>query len=677
MKPQITTEILQHAGMCKEDAAKWLPIINDHLERHQSVTTAWKKISQILIEKDCTFNIHHATFVALFPTWRVNPEAAPVWTPDADTLHKANLKKIMDEKNFSTVNEMHLWSREHMEEFWQLAISRLGIVFMTPPDKICDLTHGSSNPSWLPGSNLNIVDSCLKSTASRPAISYFHDGKSEVLNYCELETMVNRIANSLVKQGFKQQDTIAIAMPMNPIAVASYLAIIKIGATVVSIADSFSSHEMKTRMDIANTAGIITQDFINWGKKRIPLYSKICEASDAPAIVVRTDQSDLPLRSSDIDYDNFIVDSSTFDSVPCEPMQPINILFSSGTTGTPKAIPWNHTTALKAASDAYFHQNIQPGDVLCWPTNLGWMMGPWLIFAALINNACIALYSGAPHEKEFGEFVESAGVTMLGVVPTLVANWHRSKVMEAYDWSHIKVFSSTGECSNPEDMFYLMWLANYKPVIEYCGGTEIGGGYISSTVVQDNYPSLFTTPTMGSDFIIINDDSKPADIGEAAIIPPALGLSVQLINADHEETYYRDMPSLNGIQLRRHGDQLCRLQNGMYSILGRVDDTMNLGGIKISSAEIERVLSDMDSVRETAAIAVKSDRGPSKLIIYAAANTEDLPNKEALLQEMQLRINQYLNPLFKISDLVFIDDLPKTASNKIMRRLLRQNYNNS
>ncbi len=112
---------------------------------------------------------------------------------------------------------------------------------------------------------------------------------------------------------------------------------------------------------------------------------------------------------------------------------------------------------------------------------------------------------------------------MLGVVPTLVATWRQSKCMEGLDWHAIKVFSSTGECSNAEDMQYLMSLANNKPIIEYCGGTEIGGAYLSSTVIQHNYPHQFSTTTMGLNFISIDDAGTPADRSEVAILPPSLG----------------------------------------------------------------------------------------------------------------------------------------------------------
>jgi acetyl-CoA synthetase len=377
------------------------------------------------------------------------------------------------------------------------------------------------------------------------------------------------------------------------------------------------------------------------------------------------------LRKNDLSWENFLIENSSFTSIACAPMAACNILFSSGTTAAPKAIPWNHTTPIKTASDAYFHQNIQPGDVLAWPTNLGWMMGPWLIFAAFINHAAIALYTDTPNQRAYGEFIQRAKVTMLGVVPTLVATWRQTKCMAGLNWNTIKSFSSTGECSNAEDMTYLMALAGGKPIIEYCGGTEIGGAYVTSTLLEKNYPALFSTPAMGIDFILLDENGQPADEGEVALIPPSIGLSTTLLNANHHEVYFANMPlTADKKILRRHGDHIKRLANGYYSMLGRTDDAMNLGGIKISAAEIERCLTNLPDIIEVAAVAITPENnGPSQLVIYA--ETRATLDKSTVMKMMQTRINQQLNPLFKIHDVRFVTELPKTASNKIMRRMLR------
>ena len=368
--------------------------------------------------------------------------------------------------------------------------------------------------------------------------------------------------------------------------------------------------------------------------------------------------------------------STEFDPVIADPLDPINVLFSSGTTGDPKAIPWNHTTPIKCAIDGHLHHDLHAGDVVAWPTNLGWMMGPWLIFATLINRGTIAVYQDAPFGPGFGKFIEQARVSMLGLVPSMVRLWRARRSMEQFDWRAIRCFSSTGEASNASDMFYLSWLARFKPVIEYCGGTEIGGGYISSTVYQSNAPATFSTPAFGIDIRILDEQGEEVDEGELFLVPPSVGLSVELLNRDHDETYFADCPQdPHGETLRRHGDYFRRLPGNYFAAGGRADDTMNLGGIKVSSVEIEKLLNGLEEVSETAAVAVHFDEsGPDQLVVFyvlapeVAAETVD---SRSLLSKMNDAIRRHLNPLFKIRSIHQKNALPRTASNKVMRRLLR------
>jgi len=236
------------------------------------------------------------------------------------------------------------------------------------------------------------------------------------------------------------------------------------------------------------------------------------------------------------------------------------------------------------------------------------------------------------------------------------------------------MFSSTGEVSNPTEMEYLMQLANNKPVIEYCGGTEIGGGYVTSTVVQPNIASAFSTQALGGEFVLLNDSNEVSTKGELFLIPPIMGLSTSLINRNHFDVYYKDTPTYKGKLLRRHGDALEQLENGYYKAQGRVDDAMNLGGIKVSSVQIESVLNKLDFIKESAAIAVEpKGGGPSLLVVFYVENVSELTDEEKLFQ-VKKSIGKQLNPLFKVSDLVKINVLPRTASNKVMRRKLRELY---
>ena len=261
--------------------------------------------------------------------------------------------------------------------------------------------------------------------------------------------------------------------------------------------------------------------------------------------------------------------------------------------------------------------------------------------------------------------------------------------MQSCDWSAIRAFSSTGESSQPEDMRYLSALAGQKPIIEYCGGTEIGGGYVSSVPVLPNVPSAFNTPAIGHDFVLLDETGSPSDEGEVHLIPPSIGLSSRLINRDHYETYFANTPTVDGLPaLRRHGDQFRRVtteHGNIYVAGGRVDDTMNLGGIKVSSAEIERVLNQVEGIVETAAVAeTVSDQvagepdesregGPTQLVIFAV--TSDKPDLEDLKQRLNAQIKSRLNPLFRIARVVPVDSMPRTASNKVMRRKLRDMLN--
>jgi len=683
MKLGIATEQLVKLGLDHQTAQHLLPQIDALLQNAHEPEEAWQLLAKEILSSTIPFSIHLLFFSTLFPHWRTDPETAPAWMPSKEGVISANIFKFMSKLNLSHVKTFHSWTINHFQEFWQQMVSQLNIVFKKMPGEIVDLTKGVESPNWFPNAVMNIADSCFTADPSAPAIIFEDEKKSLfTLSYEALNRFTNRVANSLLQQGFAAGDAIGIAMPMNQYAIAIYLGIIKMGGIVVSIADSFSTEEIATRLRIANAKAIFTQDFTSWSGKKLPLYEKVkniqtfsTQLTPLAIIVVPCENKvDLPLRNEDSAWHDFLIENDMFISVSRDPMDPCNILFSSGTTGDPKAIVWNHTTPIKAASDAFFHQNIQAGDVLAWPTNLGWMMGPWLIFAALINHGRIALYLEAPKDRGFGEFIQRAKVNMLGVVPTLVTSWRQSKCMENIDWSTIKVFSSTGECSNPEDMLYLMSLAGYKPVIEYCGGTEIGGAYLTSTVIENNYPSLFTTPTMGLNIAILNEEGKPATIGEVAIIPPSIGLSTTLLNANHYHVYYQSMPkSTEGKTLRRHGDQIKLFPGGHYCILGRVDDTMKLGGIKISAAEIERTLSGIPQITEVAAISIPPhDQGPSLLVVYAS--TKENLDKQSIIKEMQNKINTRLNPLFKIHDVVFTSELPKTASNKIIRRVLRKKY---
>lgn len=594
------------------------------------------------------------------------------WVPAAATIEHANVTQLMRRLGFSEFSDLHAWSCNDPDAFWAEVIADLAIEFVEEPSAV----RGSDDvtaPAWLPDASYNIVTSCLDHGDERPAVVHGGHGDISTVTVGELKRMVGSFAAGYRREGFGVGDALAIVMPMNLQAVVAYLGIVACGGVVVSIADSFAPAEIAVRFDLTRPVAVVTQDISVRAGRSLPMYAKVLEADSPRCIVVNTGAG-LSLRPEDVLWADFVAEVGAFEPVAGPAHRRTNILFSSGTTGEPKAIPWTQTTPIKAAMDGRYHHDIHTGDVAAWPTNLGWMMGPWLVYASLLNGAAMALYEDAPTGRDFVEFVEQAGVTMLGVVPSIVAAWRTSDALRAGDWTCLRALSSTGEASNPDDSVWLTHVAGDVPIIEYCGGTEIGGGYVAGTVVHEAVASRFPSPALGLDLVLIDDDGVEGDVGEVFLIPPSIGLSTELLHRDHAAVYFAGVPD-HRHRLRRHGDQFRRDDNGYFQALGRVDDTMNLGGIKVATADIEGAIGDIDGVAELAAIASPTPGGgPDRLVMVVVPTSGGTLNRDAALREMQTRIREDLNPLFKIHDVVFAESLPRTASHKIMRRTLRAEY---
>jgi len=609
-------------------------------------------------------------------------EVPIAWLPDNQTLSHANITDFMQRNNLKTYHELHQWSVQHRDWFWASAIHQLGIQLEKPYTAILDLSEGPENPIWLAEARMNIVDSCFKNTSDKTAIiADDESGTSRTISYGDLKKLTHQVASGLIQLGLKPKDRVILYLPLCPEAAACYLGIIKAGMTAVLVADSFSASELKKRIAMMDARLVVTVDAYLYGGKALNIYKKVKEAGITQTVVIPLLETDT-LREQDIRWNDFLGDED-FSSHMGDPYDITSILFSSGTTKEPKAIPWTHLTPIKCASDAYFHHDVHTTDIVTWTTGMGWMMGPWLMYAAFINGATLALFTGSAATESFGQFVQNAEVTILGTVPSLVKVWRKSKIMEPLDWK-VRVFSSTGEPSHAEDYLYLMWLTGFKaPVIEYCGGTEIGGGYITGTVVQPASPATFTTPALGIDLKFLNEQGKmcaSGETGEVFLVPPSIGFSQTLLNRNHHREYYAGTPTdEQGHPLRRHGDTYKLLPQQyegtqFYKSQGRADDVMNLGGIKVSAVEIEKVLNQHEGIFETAAIGVPpKEQGPEKLVVYYVPKKE-IASEENLKKELQKILSSELNPLFRIAEIKQQTSLPRTASNKLMRRVLKKTY---
>ncbi|XP_068637719.1 probable acyl-activating enzyme 17, peroxisomal [Aristolochia californica] len=711
---RVTVAQISALGMPVQDAEKFHSDLTQIILQYGNATPeTWKNISKKLLTPNMPFMLHQMMYYGCYNYSGFS--TPPAWIPDLECAKLTNIGQILERRGkeflgsqykdpVSSFSDFQEFSVSNPEVYWKMVLAEIGISFLVPPSCILsELTDEGdlmSHPGghWLPEAVLNSAGNCLSLSNRRnldDAAIIWRDEGDDIspvnrMTLGELQTKVYLVANALDTLGLVKGSAIAIDMPMNVKAVTIYLAIVLAGYVVVSIADSFAPLEISTRLRITNAKAIFTQDFIIRGDKHLPLYSRVADAEAPMAIVIPTRVSSLTinLRAGDITWHAFLesVKNSKdkgYTAVQLPVQSFTNILFSSGTTGEPKAIPWTHATPLKAAADAWAHMDIHKGDVIAWPTNLGWMMGPWLVYAALLNGASMALFDGSPLGSGFAKFVQDAKVTMLGVVPSIVRSWKSSNCTAGFDWSNIRCFSSSGEASSVDEYLWLMGRAQYKPVIEYCGGTEIGGGFVSGSMLQPQALAAFSTPAMGCALWILGNDGKPlpqhaSGIGELALDPVIFGASTTLLNADHYDVYFRGMPVWNGKVLRRHGDEFERTSRGYYRAHGRADDTMNLGGIKVSSIEIERICNQVDdAVLETAAIGLPPlGGGPEQLVIAVVLKNSEYSggNIDHLKMAFNASLQKKLNPLFKVSRIVILPSLPRTASNKIMRRILRQQF---
>ncbi|KAJ0982762.1 hypothetical protein J5N97_011017 [Dioscorea zingiberensis] len=676
------------AGLRPEEARTFhsdLRRVIGHRHHRADAVEVWRNVVESgVLKPSHPHPLHQLVYYSVYAGWAsADRGPPPYWFPDLVDAKRTNLGKLMETYGPSLLGSSYCdpitsfelfrqFTVQHPEIYWSIVVKELSVLFREGPKCVLDTADKSREcGTWFPGSVLNIAECCLlpmyfpKKSDENIAIVWRDEGADHspvnVLSVRELRDQVMMVANAIDKF-FSKGDPIAIDMPMTTTAVIIYLGIIIAGCIVVSIADSFAAQEIAVRMSISKAKGIFTQDFTIRGGRKFPLYSRVIKGSKCKAIVVPAlgNEIGVQLRNHDLSWKDFLSCTaslprpSSYVPVYQSAENVINILFSSGTTGDPKAIPCTQLSAIRCAADAWAHADIQSGDTCCWPTNLGWVMGPVLLFSWFLNCVTLALYHGSPLGRGFGKFVQDAGVTLLGTIPTLVKTWKSSKCMEGLEWGKIMTFASTGGASDVDDDLWLSSRASYMPIIECCGGTELASSYLQGSLLQPQAFGAFSGTSMSTGLVIFDDqgipypDDQPC-VGEVGLYPLYMGASNRLLNADHKKVYFDGMPTYRGME---HGVIIQRTVAGYYIVQGRADDTMNLGGIKTSAVEIERVCNRADGdVLETAAISTrKGTGGPEQLVVIVVLKDgSSNGNPDQLRAKFQRAIQKNLNPLFKVS----------------------------
>ncbi|HZH34442.1 MAG TPA: AMP-binding protein, partial [Pyrinomonadaceae bacterium] len=358
---------------------------------------------------------------------------------------------------------------------------------------------------------------------------------------------------------------------------------------------------------------------------------------------------------------------------------PLIILYTSGTTGKPKGVAHTHCGfPIKAAQDMAFGTDVGKGTRISWVTDIGWMMGPWLIYGALINGATMVLYDGAPDypsPDRMWEFCAKHKVEILGISPTLVralANCG-DDLPKKHDLSSLRAFASTGEPWNPAPWWWLFEKVGDSklPIINYSGGTEISGGILMGNPLLPIKPCSFPAPCPGIDAAILDENGNSVEagkVGELAIREPWIGMARGFWQERERylETYWNRFENI-----WVHGDFAMKDADGHWFILGRSDDTLKVAGKRVGPAEVESLLVGHPLVAEAAVIGVPDELKGTAMVAFCVLSGEATENLE---DELKNLVAEAQGKPLKPNRVLFVNALPKTRNAKVMRRVIRAAY---
>ena len=577
--------------------------------------------------------------------------------------------------------------------FSDAVLRYLEIEFRTPYSAVVDLSRGPAWPRWCLGGRMNIVETCLAAQIRRgrggqPALIWEGEaGETRTLTYDELADQVERAAAGLRRFGLGRGDVIGLFMPMTPEIVVALLAIARVGAIILPLFSGYGAGAAGSRLADAGARLLFTSDGFPRRGAPVLLKPTADEAvGHAPTIermiVTRRLGAPVPMAPGrDLWWDDFLAPSAGGGEVEdTEAEDRLMLIYTSGTTGRPKGAVHTHCGfPVKAAQDMAFGTDVHPGDRIHWVTDMGWMMGPWLVFGALVLGATMVIYDGAPDfpgPDRLWSLVERHRVNVLGVSPTLIRALrpHGDGPVRAHDLSSLRALASTGEPWNPEPWRWLFEVAGGGriPIINYSGGTEISGGIVMGNPITPLKPCAFSAPCPGIAADVFDEQGRSVrrQVGELVIKAPWIGMTRGFWRdpGRYEQTYWSRWP---GVWV--HGDWAAVDEDGMWYILGRSDDTIKVGGKRLGPAEVESILVAHPALSEAAAIAVP-DPIKGSAVVCLCVLKPGTSGDPALADELRTLIARDLGKPLAPKEILFVSDLPKTRNAKVMRRMIRAAY---
>ncbi len=618
------------------------------------------------------------------------------WQPNDQWIAESNLRAFMDEHLISDYDILLQRATDDIAWFWDAVIDDLGIVFDRPYTQVVDLNDGIQFPRWCVDGRMNIVESCLDKwldtdTCNRPALKFEgEEGTTLTLTYSQLSDEVNRCANALRALGLSKGDAVGLYMPMIPELLVAFLATVKIGGAILPLFSGYGPSAIATRLNDADAKAVFTSDGAWRRGQHVPMKATLDEAlANVPTvenvIVVRRlglDDVTLTLgphkHNRDRWWDDLVPQQEPVaESEIVSAEDVLMIIYTSGTTGRPKGAVHTHCGfPIKAAQDVRHAMDLKAGETMYWMSDMGWMMGPWLVFGALLNGATMLFYDGAPDFPKVDRLwslVEQHEVTHLGISPTLIRALKPSgdAPIHAHDLSKLRAIGSTGSPWDPESWTWLFEtvLDGEKPILNYTGGTEISGGILSGNFFQPLKPCAFGGPVPGMDVDVVDDAGQPlrGAVGELVIRQPWIGMTRGFWR-DRER--YLDSYWSRFENLWVHGDFAAIDDDGLWYVLGRSDDTIKVAGKRLGPAEVEAILTAHPAVRESAAIGVPHAVKGQAVVAFVVLNEGKVAD-ETLRETLLTRVSDELGKPLKPQAVLFAAALPKTRNAKVLRRLIR------
>lgn len=615
-----------------------------------------------------------------------------VWTPSAELLGSANVAHFMRDHGIADVDSLLRRSIHEQEWFWDAVVRHLGIDFAQPYHAVLDTSRGIPWTDWYIGGRLNIAANCLdRHIAGRRReetclIAEREEGHVTRYTFAELAAAVDRCAAGLTAYGIGAGDRVGAYMPMTAEVVVQLLATLKLGAIFIPIFSGYAAPAVAERLRDAGAKLLFTADATMRRGARIPIkQSADAAVAEAPSVatmvVVRYGDSTITWTAGrDVEWQDLLARGKAAQSRMVGSMDPGLILYTSGTTGRPKGTVHSHAgTLVQVAKEVGFAFDVRPGDRFFWLTDIGWMMGPWMIIGGLFHGATIVLYDGAfdwPRPDRLWEMLARHGVTVFGISPTAIRLAMRAGTehIGRHDLSRLRILGSTGE---PWDEASWLWYFEQVggrrcPIINISGGTDIIGCFLSPLPLHPLKPCTLVGPGLGMAVDVWNEagQSVRGELGYLVATRPAPSMTRGLWNDPlrYLESYWS---TWNDVW--NHGDWAMIDEDGYWFLHGRADDTLKVAGRRIGPAEIEGALMATGAVSEAAAVGVPHEIKGEAIVCFVVLRPKHEPS-EGLRGKLAQAVVDRLGKIDRPESVLFVTDLPKTRSAKILRRLVRQKY---